>query len=151
MRAVVQRVGRACVRVEGGTIAEIGHGLLVLVGAAEGDTVEDAAALAEKIVSMRVFPDRERRMNQSVVDAGGEVLLVSQFTLLGDVRKGRRPSFSAAAAPELAEPLVDAVAAAVGAAGVTCSTGVFGAMMDVELVNEGPVTLILDVAGGRVQ
>jgi len=150
MRAVVQRVGRACVRVEGGTIAEIGHGLLVLVGAAEGDTVEDAAALAEKIVSMRVFPDRERRMNQSVVDAGGEVLLVSQFTLLGDVRKGRRPSFSAAAAPELAEPLVDAVAAAVGAAGVTCSTGVFGAMMDVELVNEGPVTLILDVAGGRV-
>lgn len=151
MRAVVQRVGRACVRVEGDTVAEIGHGLLVLIGAAEADTVEDAVALAEKVVSMRVFPDQERRMNRSVIDAGGEVLLVSQFTLLGDVRRGRRPSFAAAAAPELAEPLVDAAAAAVRAAGVTCATGIFGAMMDVELVNEGPVTLVLDVADGRVQ
>jgi len=151
VRAVVQRVGRASVCVEGDAIAEIGPGLLVLVGAAQGDTTEDAVALAEKLVSLRIFPDQERRMNRSVLDVGGDVLLVSQFTLLGDVRKGRRPSFTAAAAPELAEPLVDAVASAVRSAGVACLTGVFGAMMDVELVNEGPVTLVLDVAGGRVQ
>ena len=151
MRAVVQRVGRACVRVDGETVAEIGQGLLVLVGAAEGDTAEDSAALAQKLVALRVFPDEDRRMNRSLSDIGGEVLLVSQFTLLGDVRKGRRPSFTAAAAPELAEPLVDAVAFAVRTSGVICHTGVFGAMMDVELVNDGPVTLVLDVAGGRVQ
>jgi D-tyrosyl-tRNA(Tyr) deacylase len=151
VRAVVQRVGRACVRVDGDIVAEIGRGLLALIGAADGDTAEDSVALAEKLVSLRIFPDQERRMNRSVVDAGGEVLLVSQFTLLGDVRRGRRPSFTAAAAPGVAEPLVDAVAAAIRSAGVTCLTGVFGAMMDVELVNEGPVTLVLDVTGGRVQ
>ena len=151
MRAVVQRVARACVRVGGDTVAEIGPGLLVLIGAADGDTAEDSAALAQKLVALRVFADEERRMNRSVADIGGEVLLVSQFTLLGDVRKGRRPSFTSAAPPELAEPLVDAVAGAVGASGVTCHTGVFGAMMDVELVNDGPVTLVLEVTGGRVQ
>lgn len=151
MRAVIQRVSRARVGVSGETIGEIGPGLLVLVGAAAGDTAADAAALADKLAGLRVFPDDEHRMNRSLGDVGGEALVVSQFTLLGDVRKGRRPSFTAAADPDVAAPLVDAVAARLAEQGVRCATGRFGAMMEVELVNDGPVTLVVDVADGRVR
>ncbi len=150
MRAVVQRVAEASVAVGGEIVGVIGPGLAVLVGAAPGDGVADAHALADKLVGLRIFPDGEGRMNRSVADAGGEVLVVSQFTLLADVRKGRRPSFTGAAAPEVAEPLVEAVAARVEAAGVRCAAGVFGAMMQVSLVNDGPVTIVIDVEGGRV-
>ncbi len=150
MRAVVQRVTRAAVRVGGETVGEIGRGLLVLVGAAAGDGPADAAALADKLAGLRIFPDDEGRMNRSVVEAGGAVLVVSQFTLCGDVRRGRRPSFTEAAAPEAAEPLVDLVAAHLHAAGVPCATGRFRAHMEVDLLNDGPVTLVIDVTGGRV-
>jgi D-tyrosyl-tRNA(Tyr) deacylase len=147
---VVQRVARAAVRVDGETVGEIGSGLLVLVGAAAGDGPGDAAALAEKLAGLRIFPDDEGRMNRSVVEAGGAALVVSQFTLYGDVRRGRRPSFTTAAAPETAEPLVDLVADGLRRAGVTCATGRFRAHMEVDLLNDGPVTLVIDVAGGRV-
>ena len=150
MRAVVQRVTRAAVRVDGETVGEIGRGLLVLVGAAAGDGPADAAALADKLAGLRIFPDDEGRMNRSVVEAGGAVLVVSQFTLCGDVRRGRRPSFTEAAPPEAAEPLVDLVAAHLREAGIPCATGRFRAHMEVDLLNDGPVTLVLDVAGGRV-
>ena len=150
MRAVVQRVTRAAVRVDGETVGEIGRGLLVLVGAAAGDGPADAAALAEKLAGLRIFPDDEGLMNRSVVEAGGAVLVVSQFTLYGDVRRGRRPSFTAAAPPEAAEPLVNLVAEGLQRAGVPCATGRFRAHMEVDLLNDGPVTLVLDVAGGRV-
>ncbi|MFH1329812.1 MAG: D-aminoacyl-tRNA deacylase [Actinomycetota bacterium] len=150
MRAVVQRVSWARVRVEGETVGEIGRGLLVLVGAAVGDGPDDASALADKLAGLRIFPDDEGRMNRSVVEAGGAVLVVSQFTLYGDVRRGRRPSFAAAAPPEAAEPLVDLVAEHVGRAGVPCASGRFGAHMEVESLNDGPVTLVIEVAGGRV-
>jgi len=148
---VVQRVSWARVRVEGETVGEIGRGLLVLVGAAAGDTAADAAALADKLAGLRIFPDDEGRMNRSVDEAGGAVLVVSQFTLLGDLRRGRRPSFSDAAPPEEAEPLVDAVAEHLRRAGVPCATGRFRAHMEVELLNDGPVTLVLEVSGGRVR
>lgn len=150
MRAVVQRVTRAAVRVGGETVGEIGRGLLVLVGAGAGDEPADAAALAEKLAGLRVFPDDEGRMNRSVVEAGGAVLVVSQFTLYGDVRRGRRPSFTTAAPPETAGPLVDLVADGLRRAGVPCATGRFRAHMEVDLLNDGPVTLVIDVAGGRV-
>ena len=150
VRAVVQRVTRAAVRVDGETVGEIGRGLLVLVGAASGDGPADAATLADKLVGLRIFPDDEGRMNRSVLEAGGAALVVSQFTLYGDVRRGRRPSFTEAAAPEAAEPLVDLVATLLREAGVPCATGRFRAHMDVELVNDGPVTLVVEVAGGRV-
>lgn len=150
MRAVVQRVTRAAVRVDGETVGEIGRGLLVLVGAAAGDGPADAAALAEKLAGLRIFPDDEGLMNRSVVEAGGAVLVVSQFTLYGDVRRGRRPSFTAAAPPEAAEPLVGLVAEGLQQAGVPCATGRFRAHMEVELLNDGPVTLVLEVTGGRV-
>ncbi len=150
MRAVVQRVAEASVTVGGTVVGAIGPGLLVLVGAAPGDGAAEAHALADKLVGLRIFPDDDGRMNRSVADTGGEVLVVSQFTLLADVRKGRRPSFTGAAAPELAEPLVEAVAARLAAAGVRCATGRFGAMMQVHLVNDGPVTLVIDVADARV-
>ena len=151
MRAVVQRVSRARVVVEGDTVGEIGRGLVVLVGVAADDGPGDAAALAAKIAGLRIFPDEERRMNRSVLEVGGEVLVVSQFTLLGDLRKGRRPSFTDAARPEDAAPLVDEIAALLEQAGIRCSTGRFGAMMDVDLTNDGPVTLVIDVIGGRVR
>ena len=155
MRAVVQRVSRAAVRVEGKTVAEIGAGLMVLVGIAATDTPESAAALAEKVATLRIFPDEVGKMNHSVSDIGGAVLAVSQFTLHGDVRKGRRPSFIAAAAPEIAEPLYEKFLAALrgfsaspaGAAaghGLRVESGVFRAMMEVELVNDGPVTILID-------
>lgn len=151
MRAVVQRVSRAAVAVDGRTVAEIGDGLLALVGVAAGDTDADAAALADKLVGLRVFGDDEGRMNRSVADVGGAVLVVSQFTLLADLRKGRRPSFVAAADPGPAQVLVDAVAERIAAAGVEVSTGVFGALMEVESVNDGPVTIVVDVEEGRVR
>lgn len=150
MRAVVQRVSRARVRVAGEVVGEIGPGLLVLVGAARGDTAADAAALADKLAGLRVFPDDEGRMNVSVGESGGAVLVVSQFTLLGDVRKGRRPSFTEAAAPEDAEALVDEVVALLRRAGLPCATGRFRAHMEVELLNDGPVTLVLETRDGRV-
>jgi D-tyrosyl-tRNA(Tyr) deacylase len=150
MRAVIQRVREASVSVGGSEVGEIGPGLVVLVGVGDGDRPEDAAALVDKMLDLRIFPDRERRMNLSVVDTGGAVLVISQFTLLGDVRKGRRPSFTAAAAPERASPLVDEVVARVAARGVPVAAGVFGAMMEVRLVNSGPVTIVMDIVGGRV-
>lgn len=150
MRAVAQRVTRASVTVDGDVVGQIGRGLLVLVGAAHGDGPEDATALADKLVGLRIFADPEHRMNLSVVDVGGAVLLVSQFTLLADVRKGRRPSFTDAALPDVAEPLVMTMADRIAAAGVPVATGRFGAKMSVELVNDGPVTIVVDVVEGRV-
>lgn len=151
MRAVLQRVSRASVTVSGGEVARIGPGLLVLVGVAPEDGPEEAAALADKLVRLRIFPDEEGRMNRSVQDVGGSVLVVSQFTLLGNVRKGRRPSFVGAAPPEAAEPLVGEVARRVEAAEVPARTGRFGAHMEVALVNDGPVTLVLEVRQGKVR
>ena len=139
MRAVVQRVSSASVAVDGERLAAIGPGLLVLLGVGHDDTDEDADRLARKLLALRIFDDGERRMNVSVADAGGEVLCVSQFTLLADTSRGNRPSFVAAAGPELAERLYERVRAALGAQG-----GRFGARMAVELVNDGPVTLVLE-------
>ena len=144
MRAVIQRVSRAAVNVDGEPIASIGYGLLVLVGAADGDNEDTARKLALKCAEMRIFPDDEGRFNRSLIDVGGEALVVSQFTLIADVRKGRRPSFVGAAPPGVAAPLVDAFARALRDAGVETQTGRFGAMMQVELVNDGPVTIVLD-------
>ena len=151
MRAVVQRVTRARVRVGEETVGEIGPGLLVLVGVAGGDGEADAAALADKVAGLRVFADDEGRMNRSVTEAAGSVLVVSQFTLLGDLRRGRRPSFTEAAPFETAETLVDAVTEHLRQAGVPCATGRFRAHMGVELLNDGPVTLVIEVSGGRVR
>jgi D-tyrosyl-tRNA(Tyr) deacylase len=144
MRAVLQRVSRARVRVGDEVTGEVGPGLLVLLGVARGDTAEQARWLAEKVVGLRVFEDAEGKMNRDVSEAGGSVLVVSQFTLYGDCRKGRRPSFIEAAGPETAVLLYEAFIEAVRALGVPVATGRFGAMMDVELINDGPVTLIVD-------
>lgn len=144
MRAVVQRVRRARVTVNDETTGEIGAGLLVLLGVAQGDTEADADYLAGKIAGLRVFHDDAGRMNRSVGDIGGAVLAVSQFTLYGDVRRGKRPSFDAAARPELARRLYDYFVERLRAAGLRCETGRFQEMMDVELVNDGPVTILLD-------
>ena len=144
MRVVLQRVSRASVTVDGETVASIGRGLLLLTGIAEGDTEAEVRRLAQKCAEMRIFPDAEGRFNLSVVDIGGEALVVSQFTLLADVRRGRRPSFTDAAPPEIAEPLVEAFAQALRDAGVPTQTGRFGAKMDVALVNDGPVTILID-------
>src|SRR5438067_1581357 len=144
MRVVIQRVSRARVTVGGEVVGEVGRGLLVLLGVTHGDTIEGARRLAEKTVGLRVFADDEGKMNRGVADVGGGVLVVSQFTLYGDAAKGRRPSFVAAAPPEVAVPLYEAFVDAVRALGVPVATGRFGAMMDVELVNQGPVTLIVD-------
>jgi len=150
MRIVLQRVNRASVEAEGETTGQIGVGLLALVGVADGDTNDDARAAAAKIVGMRIFADDEGKMNRSVADAGGAILLVSQFTLLGDVRKGRRPAFTGAAAPVLAVPILETLADAIEAAGVTVEHGRFGAHMVVDLVNDGPVTIVFDITDGRV-
>jgi D-tyrosyl-tRNA(Tyr) deacylase len=144
VRAILQRVSQASVTVEGQVVGQIGQGLLVLLGVASGDTAAEAALLAEKTANMRVFADAEGRFNHSLLDVGGAALVVSQFTLYGYVRKGRRPNFTDAAPPTLASPLVDAYARDLRAMGVPVATGVFGAMMQVALVNDGPVTLILD-------
>jgi len=150
MRAVVQRVSRARVTVDAEETGAIGTGLLVLVGAADGDGFADAVALANKVLGLRIFADDEGRMNRDVVEAAGGILVVSQFTLLADARKGRRPSFVGAAAPEVAEPLVAAIVEHIAAAGVPVATGRFGARMMVELVNDGPVTIVLEMRNGRV-
>lgn len=144
MRVVLQRVKRASVRTGGETLASIGRGLLLLVGVETGDSEAEAARLAEKCASLRVFPDAEGKFNLSLQDVKGEALVVSQFTLLADVRRGRRPSFAQAAPPDLAEPLVEAFSASLRGVGVAVQTGRFGAMMEVELVNDGPVTIVLD-------
>lgn len=144
MRAVVQRVSEARVEVEGEVVGAIGTGFLVLLGVAREDTKEDALYLARKIVALRVFPDLEGKMNLSLKDVGGEVLLVSQFTLYADTRKGNRPSFLEAAPPEVGRRLFEAALEAFLEQGVHVETGVFGAHMRVHLVNDGPVTLILD-------
>ncbi len=145
MRAVVQRVSQASVVVEGKTVGEIGDGLLVLLGVAPEDDDETARAMAAKIVKLRIFGDDAGKMNRSVLDVGGGILAVSQFTLLADTRKGNRPSFVGAAAPEQAEELYKAFCLAAAEAGVTIEQGVFGAHMDVHLTNDGPVTIILSL------
>jgi D-tyrosyl-tRNA(Tyr) deacylase len=144
MRAVVQRVSRARVEVEGETVGAIDDGLLALVGVAHDDETSDATELAHKLVHLRIFEDADGRMNRSLLDVAGELCVVSQFTLFGDCRKGRRPFFGEAAPPEHAEPLVEAVVRAARALGVQTATGRFQKMMDVTLVNRGPVTLLLD-------
>ncbi|MFO0897030.1 MAG: D-aminoacyl-tRNA deacylase [Pirellulales bacterium] len=144
MRACVQRVASSRVTVAGEVVGEIGRGLLVLLGVAPDDTADDARQLAEKIVGLRIFDDAEGKMNLGLVDVGGALLAVSQFTLLGDCRKGRRPSFIGAAPPEMAERLYEEFVAAAQALGVRVATGRFRQHMEVELVNDGPVTLLLD-------
>ena len=145
MRVVLQRVKNASVTVSGERISEIGEGLLLLVGVAKDDGEGEAGWLAEKIVGLRIFNDEEGKMNLGVRDVGGEILAVSQFTLLADTRKGKRPSFINAALPEEAEPLFDYFCERLRAAGVaSVKTGRFGAMMDVALVNDGPVTIVLE-------
>lgn len=144
MRAVVQRVSRAKVTVENEIVGEIGRGLLVLLGVAPDDSIEQVRWLAEKIVGLRIFRDDEGKMNRDVAEVGGGVLVVSQFTLYGDCSKGKRPSFIAAARPEIAIPLYEAFINAVKALGVPTAAGRFGADMQVELVNEGPVTVIVE-------
>lgn len=144
MRAVLQRVTRASVRVGGETVGEIGPGLVVLLGVARDDGERDALYLVEKVLTLRVFEDAEGRMNLSLAEAGGALLAVSQFTLYGDVRKGRRPSWFDAAPPELARPLYELFIAEARARGVHVETGSFQAMMEVELVNDGPVTILID-------
>jgi D-tyrosyl-tRNA(Tyr) deacylase len=144
MRAVVQRVTRASVTVDGQVIGQIGKGLVVLLGVEQDDTESDAQQLADKTIQLRIFDDAEGKMNLSLGETRGAMLVVSQFTLLGDCRKGRRPSFIQAAPPELAERLYETFVAAVGVQGIAVATGKFRAMMQVELVNDGPVTILLD-------
>jgi len=148
VRAVVQRVSRAKVTVEGAIKGEIERGILVLLGVGKADTSTDADYLADKVIGLRIFEDPDGKMNLSVVDIGGAVLAVSQFTLYGDVRRGKRPSFDAAAAPEPARELYEHFVAKIRGAGLRCETGRFQEMMKVELVNEGPVTILLDSAKG---
>jgi D-tyrosyl-tRNA(Tyr) deacylase len=144
MRAVIQRVSRAKVSVNDWTAGEIGLGLLVLLGVGREDTEDDVSYLVEKTVGLRIFEDADGKMNRSVLDVGGSVLVVSQFTLYGDVRRGKRPSFDAAAASENARKLYELFVEQLRAAGLRCETGRFQEMMLVELVNEGPVTILLD-------
>ncbi|HZU04761.1 MAG TPA: D-aminoacyl-tRNA deacylase [Chloroflexota bacterium] len=146
MRALLQRVRTAEVRVEGQVVGAIGPGWLVLLGIGRQDDLATAKALADKVVHLRAFPDDAGRMNRSVLEVGGEVLVVSQFTLYADLRRGRRPYFGAAAPPEMARELVDAFTQAVASYGLRVATGVFGAMMEVIMVGDGPVTLWLDSA-----
>lgn len=144
MRAVCQRVTEARVRVDGAIVGEIAEGLCILLGVARGDEAAAAARLAGKIARLRVFPDDAGRFDRSLLDTGGAALVVSQFTLLADTAKGNRPSFTEAAPPEEAEPLVERFCAELEALGVPTGRGVFGAKMEVELVNDGPVTVIID-------
>jgi len=144
MRAVVQRVREASVRVDGVVVGAVGRGLLILLGVGNGDSEKDADFLAEKVLNLRVFPDDDGQMNRSVVDVRGGLLVVSQFTLYGDARRGRRPSYVDAAPPEEANRLYERFVSRVRPSGLEVATGVFRATMDVALVNEGPVTLLLD-------
>jgi D-tyrosyl-tRNA(Tyr) deacylase len=143
LRAVYQRVSRAAVSVEGREVASVGRGAMVLLAVGKEDTEKDAGYMAEKIAGLRVFPDSEGKMNLSLLDIRGEVLLISQFTLYGDVKKGKRPGFDGAAAPETGERLYLLTAEALNRLGVPTRTGVFGAHMEVELVNDGPVTILI--------
>lgn len=144
MRAVVQRVREASVRVDGAVVGAIGRGLMVLLGVGTGDSDDDADFLAEKVLNLRVFPDEQGQMNRSVLDVRGGLLVVSQFTLYGDARRGRRPSYTDAAPPDEANRLYERFVSRVRPSGLEVETGVFRATMDVALVNEGPVTLLLD-------
>jgi D-aminoacyl-tRNA deacylase len=144
VRVVVQRASRAAVRVDGQTVGSIGRGFVVLAGFAPADTEVALRWMAEKIVGLRVFADAEGKMNLALADVGGSLLVISQFTLYGDAQKGRRPSFIDAAPPAVAEPLYETFVTMLRELGVKVETGTFGAMMDVELVNDGPVTLILE-------
>lgn len=144
MRALLQRVSGASVTVEGSVVGQIGRGFLILLGVTHGDTAADAEWLAGKVAGLRLFDDAEGKMNLGLDEVGGAVLVVSQFTLYGDARKGRRPSFTDAADPAVAEPLVLHFVAALRRLGVEVATGVFGAQMDVALVNDGPVTLLVE-------
>jgi len=144
MRAVVQRVSTASVTVEGRVVGEIGPGLVVLLGVAAGDAASDADYLAEKIAGLRIFEDADGKMNRSVADVGGAVLAISQFTLYGDVRRGKRPSFDDAARPEHARKLYEYFVEQIRSRGLHCETGQFQAIMSVALVNQGPVTILLD-------
>ncbi len=146
---MLQRVLRAAVTVEGRTVGRIGRGLLVMVGVEEDDRNEDADYLADKTAELRIFPDENGRGDCSVEEAGGGVLVVSQFTLAASTRRGRRPSYSRAARPEAAQPLYERFAARLRSRGLTVASGVFQAMMEVELVNDGPVTILLDPPPGR--
>lgn len=146
MRAVVQRVSRCAVRVCGHTVGEIGPGLLVYLGVGREDGQEDLSAMADKVANLRVFPDAEGRMNGSVLEHGKAVLVVSQFTLFGDARRGRRPSYSDAAAPESARPLYEQFLGLLGALGLTVQSGRFQEVMEVDSINDGPVTILIDTA-----
>ncbi len=148
MRALVQRVSKASVTVEGQKVGEIGKGLVILLGVRTGDTEEDAKFLAEKCANLRIFPDDHGKFNLSALEVKGEMLVVSQFTLYGDTRKGRRPSFIEAAPPEVSEPLYRSFVANLKEMGFKVEEGVFGAMMEVEIHNDGPVTLLLESKGG---
>ena len=147
MRAVVQRVRQAGVRVEGKSVAQIDHGLLVFLGVGQGDTEADSEYLAEKVAFLRIFPDEEGKMNLNVQQVGGSVLAVSQFTLYGDARRGRRPSFSTAASPAEADELYQEFVSSLRQKGVVVETGIFQAQMEVEGVNDGPVTILLSSEG----
>ena len=144
MRVCLQRVTEASVQVDGQQVGKIGTGLLVLLGIGQQDTSHEVIQLVDKIVNLRIFADQQEKMNLSLLDVEGEMLVISQFTLWGDCRKGRRPSFVEAADPQLAEPLYEEFAQEVRARGVTVETGRFGAMMQVSLVNDGPVTLVIE-------
>jgi D-tyrosyl-tRNA(Tyr) deacylase len=147
MRVLLQRVRRGSVTIAGRKVAEIGRGLVLLVGIAPDDTEERARFLAEKVANLRIFNDDDGKMNRSVLDIGGEAIVVSQFTLFADTRKGRRPAFIGAAPPEVASPLVDRFAELLSQYGVPTQTGEFGAMMEVEIINDGPVTIWLEKSG----
>jgi len=144
VRAVIQRVTSARVNIDGQEYSRIGIGLLVLIGVEKEDTIEDGEMLARRIVELRIFEDDAGKMNRSIADAGGQILAVSQFTLLGDCRRGRRPSFDPAAPPDVARELYQKFVEQITALGIRVKTGVFQAMMDIELTNQGPVTFILD-------
>lgn len=146
MRAVVQRVKEAQVTVNHETVGKIGPGLLILLGVGGEDTPRQAEQMAEKVANLRILADAQGKFNHSLLETGGQALVVSQFTLYADTRKGRRPSFVQAAPPEVAEPLVEHFAAALVGLGIKVASGEFGAMMDVHLINDGPVTIILDSA-----
>lgn len=144
MRAVVQRVSEASVTVEGKVVGQIGRGLVVLLGVRQGDTEAEAEWLANKVANLRIFADEQGKFNLSVLDVGGEALVISQFTLYGDARRGRRPDFTQAARPDVAEPLCDRFVDYLRQAGLRVETGVFGALMLVKICNDGPVTIILE-------
>jgi len=144
MRAVIQRVARASVKIDGKIHGEIGQGMLLFLGIKSGDLAGDVQWLAEKAIHLRMFEDQQGKMNKSLADIDGEMLIVSQFTLYGDCRKGRRPGFSSAAPPEIAEPLYRQFIEEIGRRKIRAATGIFQAAMEVELVNDGPVTLLLD-------